>query len=60
MTEDLYKQYMRDIGRKYTKSTDAVTKRLEDIDTRVAEIERQTNEKLQHISKLLEQIKDRK
>lgn len=60
MTEDVYKQYMRDSGRKYASSTDAVTKRLEDIDTRVAEIERQTHEKLQHISNLLEQIKERK
>ncbi|XP_053372667.1 uncharacterized protein LOC123561014 [Mercenaria mercenaria] len=60
MTEDSYNQFMRDSDRKYSKSTDAVTKRLEDIDTRVAEVERQTNDKLQHISELLEQIRDRK
>ncbi|XP_060555490.1 transient receptor potential cation channel subfamily A member 1-like isoform X2 [Ruditapes philippinarum] len=59
MHETLFDQFMRESDRKYSTSTDAVTKRLEDIDTRVAEVERQTNDKLQHISNLLEQIRDR-
>jgi hypothetical protein len=59
MHETLFDQFMRESDRKYSTSTDAVTKRLEDIDTRVAEVERQTNDKLQYISNLLEQIRDR-
>ncbi|KAL4229513.1 hypothetical protein ACF0H5_012553 [Mactra antiquata] len=58
ISDSLFNEYMREIDRKYSKNADAVAKRLDELDHKMVEIERQTNEKLQNISDILTQLKE--
>ncbi|XP_052805997.1 uncharacterized protein LOC128235246 isoform X1 [Mya arenaria] len=55
--EKEYRERMRENDHKYTTYEDEVSKRLDDVDTRVEELEKTISTKLQHITNLLEQIK---
>lgn len=48
---------MREMNTRYSTGADAVSKRLDELDVKMAEIEKNTNAKLQHIADMLEQIK---
>ena len=55
--ETEYRELMRDMERKYTSRADVVARRLDDLDTKMSEVEKTTNLKLQHITELLESLK---
>lgn len=57
--ETEYREIMRDMEQKYTSRADVVSKRLDELDAKMSEIEKTTNVKLQQITELLQQIKKR-
>ncbi|KAH3824965.1 ankyrin-3-like [Dreissena polymorpha] len=52
-----FREQMREMDRKYYTNQEEVTKRLNDLDSKMVEMERLTSNKLQQITDLLEQIK---
>lgn len=60
MTEPEYVKYMHELQRKSLASTDAVSKRLDDIDTKINLLIKQTTEKFQQLSNIVESGKSQR
>jgi hypothetical protein len=54
MTETEYLNCLQELQRESLSSTDAVSKRLDDIDSKVNLLMKQTTDKFQHLSSILE------
>ncbi|KAL4229512.1 hypothetical protein ACF0H5_012552 [Mactra antiquata] len=54
MTTQDYQEYMKEFERQSRNSTDAVTKRLDDLDSKISILMKQTTEKFQQMSSMLE------